>query len=355
MFLVVRTPRQTVGPVWQNLGDIKERLERLESSLPVYFGNQLDWDYSGNWRLDKPFGFLVVKPSGARFAEVSFRNDLVTWGYMAGIGFRIRFLWVMYSWGRAQWRFEIFSVGLQMAIKLNRVESSWIELNRVESSWIELNRVESSWIELNRVGSSWIELDRVGSSSIQLHPAPSSSIQLHPAPSSSIQLHPAPSSSIQLHPAPSSSIQLHPAPSSSIQLHPAPSSSIQLHPAPSSSIQLHPAPSSSIQLDWAGSSWIELNQVKCVRRCVHLCMVMCTAAYTRRVHHRLSVQLIHAQQAGMEWHEDLQNLAQQSGLKGKKLNKVRGKRSLFFLPSSTLSTPPPSLSLTYRTSLSSRD
>ena len=30
--------------------------------------------------LDKPFGFLVLKP---------FRNYLVNWGYMAGIGIRI--------------------------------------------------------------------------------------------------------------------------------------------------------------------------------------------------------------------------------------------------------------------------
>ena len=33
-------------------------------------------------------------------------------------------------------------------------------------------------------------------------------------------------------------------------------------------------------------------------------------------------QLVHSQQAGMEWHEDLQNLAIQQGIKGKKLNKV---------------------------------
>ena len=43
----------------------------------------------------KPFGFLVLKPSGVRFAEVSFQNYLVKWGYMAGIGIRIRFIWVM--------------------------------------------------------------------------------------------------------------------------------------------------------------------------------------------------------------------------------------------------------------------
>ena len=48
--------------------------------------------------LDKPFGFFVLKPSGVRFAEVSFRKYLVNWGYMAGIGIRIRFIWVMYSW-----------------------------------------------------------------------------------------------------------------------------------------------------------------------------------------------------------------------------------------------------------------
>ena len=38
------------------------------------------------------------------------------------------------------------------------------------------------------------------------------------------------------------------------------------------------------------------------------------------------VQLIETQQAAMEWHEDLQNLAQQQGLKGKKLNKARNNR-----------------------------
>ena len=54
------------------------------------------------WKLrtrDKPFGFLVIKPSGVRFAKVSFRNYLVTWGHMAGIGIRIRFIRVMYSRG----------------------------------------------------------------------------------------------------------------------------------------------------------------------------------------------------------------------------------------------------------------
>ena len=68
--------------------------------------------------LDKPFGFLVLKPSGVRFAEVSFRNYLVNWGYMAGIGITIRFIWVVYSClagvvaSRAQWRFGIFAVGV---------------------------------------------------------------------------------------------------------------------------------------------------------------------------------------------------------------------------------------------------
>ena len=48
--------------------------------------------------LDKPFGFLVLKPSGVRFAEVSFRNYLVNWEYTVGIGIGIRFIWVMFSW-----------------------------------------------------------------------------------------------------------------------------------------------------------------------------------------------------------------------------------------------------------------
>ena len=49
---------------------------------------------------------------------------------MAGIWSRTRFIWViMYSClagvvaSRAQWRFGIFTVGLQMAIKLNQVKS----------------------------------------------------------------------------------------------------------------------------------------------------------------------------------------------------------------------------------------
>ena len=65
MFLVVRTPCKTVGPVSYNLRDIKERLERLESLLP-----QLAWGVSvilgirlgSDWKLmtlNKPFDFLV--------------------------------------------------------------------------------------------------------------------------------------------------------------------------------------------------------------------------------------------------------------------------------------------------------
>ena len=43
---------------------------------------------------------------------------------MAGIGIKIRFIWVMYNClagvveSRAQWKFGIFAVGLQMAIKI---------------------------------------------------------------------------------------------------------------------------------------------------------------------------------------------------------------------------------------------
>ena len=45
---------------------------------------------------------------------------------MARIGIKIRFIWVVYIAGivasRAQWRFGIFAVGLQMAMKLNEVK-----------------------------------------------------------------------------------------------------------------------------------------------------------------------------------------------------------------------------------------
>ena len=40
-----------------------------------------------------PFGFLVLKPSGVRFAaEVSFRNYLVNWGYMTRIWITVALL-----------------------------------------------------------------------------------------------------------------------------------------------------------------------------------------------------------------------------------------------------------------------
>ena len=59
--------------------DIKVRLDGLKLPLPV-----LAWGVPGirlglHWKLrtlGKPFGFLVLKPSGVRFAEVSFRNYL---------------------------------------------------------------------------------------------------------------------------------------------------------------------------------------------------------------------------------------------------------------------------------------
>ena len=76
-------PRGSVSE--KNLADIKERLERLESPLPVYSISGIRLGLQWKLRtLDKPFGFLVLKPS---------------WGYMAGIEIRIIFIWVMYSWG----------------------------------------------------------------------------------------------------------------------------------------------------------------------------------------------------------------------------------------------------------------
>ena len=68
--------------------------------------------------LDKPFGFLILKPSGVRFADVSFRNYLVNSVVLDLSGLCIA--GVVAS--RAQWRFGIFTVWLQMAIKLNQVK-----------------------------------------------------------------------------------------------------------------------------------------------------------------------------------------------------------------------------------------
>ena len=63
MFLVVRTPHKTVGPVSHKIWG----LERLESPLSV-----LARVVSAIWgiRLDKPFGFLVLKQSGVRIVEL---------------------------------------------------------------------------------------------------------------------------------------------------------------------------------------------------------------------------------------------------------------------------------------------
>ena len=76
IFLVVRTPRKTVGPVSdKKLGDIKARLERLESPLPVYLGNSIGITVEIEDSISHlPFGFLVLKPSGVQFAEVTFQN-----------------------------------------------------------------------------------------------------------------------------------------------------------------------------------------------------------------------------------------------------------------------------------------
>ena len=92
MFLVVRTPRKTVGHVFDKIWGAYRHYQCISG---IILG--LPWKLRN---LDKLFGFLVLKPSVVRFAEVSFRNCLVNWGYKARIGIRIRFILVMYSWGR---------------------------------------------------------------------------------------------------------------------------------------------------------------------------------------------------------------------------------------------------------------
>ena len=77
MFLLVRTPRKTVG--WNS---------HYQCVSGIRLGLQ--------WTLRT---LLVLKPSVVRFAEVSFGNYLVNGGYTAGFGIRFRFFSVMYSWG----------------------------------------------------------------------------------------------------------------------------------------------------------------------------------------------------------------------------------------------------------------
>ena len=81
MFLVVRrTPRKTVGPVSEIfLGTYKNDWRGSNFQYQCISGirSGLQWKLR---TLDKPFGFLVLKSSGVRFAEVSFRNYLVNWG-----------------------------------------------------------------------------------------------------------------------------------------------------------------------------------------------------------------------------------------------------------------------------------
>ena len=80
MFLVVRTPRKTVGPVCKNLGDIKERLRGWNRHYQCISGIRLGLQWKLR-TLDKPFGFLVLKLSGVRFAEVSYTKLLYGWNW----------------------------------------------------------------------------------------------------------------------------------------------------------------------------------------------------------------------------------------------------------------------------------
>ena len=70
MFLVVRTPRKTVGPV----SDKKKNDWRgLNRHYQCISGNRLGLQ----WKLrtpDKLFSFLVLKPPGVRFAEINLVN-----------------------------------------------------------------------------------------------------------------------------------------------------------------------------------------------------------------------------------------------------------------------------------------
>ena len=100
MFLVVRIPRKTVGSVSYKIGGHKRTTGEAGIATTVvslclgYFGNQIGIMCLGNSRLDKSFGFFVLKRS------VSFRNHLVNWVvyytiHRTIIMTMIRFVWVI--------------------------------------------------------------------------------------------------------------------------------------------------------------------------------------------------------------------------------------------------------------------
>ena len=68
--------------VSKTFGDIKDRLVRLKSPLTVLAvgisANSITcWGLILHYKLrtlDKPVGFLILKPSGVQFAEVSFQD-----------------------------------------------------------------------------------------------------------------------------------------------------------------------------------------------------------------------------------------------------------------------------------------
>ena len=125
MFLVVRTPRKSVQPVYDKFGGHKRTTGEAGIVTMCILGIGFGLYRVKLRTLDKPIGFLVLKPSGVRFAQVSFRNYLVNWGYMAGIGIRIRFIWVMH-------RLRLWIVGHSRGLEYSgfRWQSSSIKLNQ---------------------------------------------------------------------------------------------------------------------------------------------------------------------------------------------------------------------------------
>ena len=92
MFLMVRAQRKTVyGPVSDKIRGKKNDWIGWNRHYRYILGIRLGLQWKLT-TLDKPIGFLVLKPSGVRFAEVSFLKYLVNWRHMAGIGIGIIFI-----------------------------------------------------------------------------------------------------------------------------------------------------------------------------------------------------------------------------------------------------------------------
>ena len=68
----MRPVSHIIGGRTRTIGEARVATTGVRLGFSAVSGIRLGLRYIGNLRLDKPFGFLVLKPSGVRFVVVSF-------------------------------------------------------------------------------------------------------------------------------------------------------------------------------------------------------------------------------------------------------------------------------------------